>query len=159
MMETNLTQHFIEPRFNFQPIDAVWVLTHSFVIFTIHIGLALLEAGLISQKNHATIALRTLVDLVAGGFSFWLFGFGFAYGKDPGTNSFIAFGDYFFDADVKDPAMGGKFVSFVFQLSFATTASTIVGGAMAERYSLGILRFVGSFIWRQCLYWTKFKLI
>lgn len=123
----------IDARFDFNPVDSVWVLCCSFVIFTLHVGLALLEAGLISQKNHATIGMRTIVDLVMGGFSFWIFGFGLAYGKDNGTNPFIAFGDFFFDASQNDDEMGGKFVAFIFQLSFATTASTIAGGAMAER--------------------------
>lgn len=56
-----------------------------------------------------------------------------SYGNGAGTNPFVAFGDYLFDPDVSDHAMGGKYVAFLFQLSFATTATTIVCGAMAER--------------------------
>lgn len=61
-----------------------------------------------------------------------MFGFGMSYGNASGTNPFIAFGEYFFDPDVNEPYMGGKYTAFLFQLSFATTATTIVSGAMAE---------------------------
>jgi len=45
---------------------------------------------------------------------------------------FVAFGNWFVDATGDE--MGSTFVTFLFQLSFATTATTIVSGAMAERF-------------------------
>ena len=42
-----------------------------------------------------------------------------------------AFGRYFVDASADE--MGPVFTTFLFQMSFATTATTIVSGAMAER--------------------------
>ncbi len=39
---------------------------------------------------------------------------------------------YFVDASGED--MGPVFTTFLFQMSFATTATTIVSGAMAERW-------------------------
>lgn len=62
-----------------------------------------------------------------------MFGFGMSFGEGSGTNPFIAFGEYFFDPDVNDQYMGGKYTAFLFQLSFAITSTTIVTGAMAER--------------------------
>lgn len=51
----------------------------------------------------------------------------------PLTNPFIAIGDFLIDPDVDDPLMGQIFAAFLFQLSFSTTATTIVSGSMAER--------------------------
>lgn len=77
--------------------------------------------------------MKNIADVVLGGITYWMFGFGMSYGKAPGTNPFVAFGYYMFDPDINDPTMGGMYTYFLFQLSFATTATTIVSGAMAER--------------------------
>lgn len=70
----------------------------------------------------------------------WVFKHGkycsiFFTGIDEGTNPFCGVGYWFVDS--KDPAlMGQVYSTFIFQLSFATTATTIVSGAMAERTQL-----------------------
>lgn len=61
-----------------------------------------------------------------------------SFGQGPFANSFIGLGDFFLDPPVGDNLMGPVFASFLFQLSFATTATTIVSGAMAERSDLNI---------------------
>ena len=68
--------------------------------------------------------------MVLGGITYWAFGYGLSYGEDY-KNPFFALGNWFVD-DIGDD-MGLTFVTFLFQLSFATTATTIVSGAMAER--------------------------
>ncbi|KAK8761838.1 hypothetical protein V5799_026891 [Amblyomma americanum] len=102
--------------------------------------------------------VKNAVDVVFGGLGYWMFGYGFSFGQDRGTNQFIAFGKFFLDSDEKE--MGVVFATYIFQgtqlspqhfnpsvkqqtvtmlclalrqLSFATTATTIVSGAMAER--------------------------
>lgn len=89
-----------------------------------------MESGAVSKKNEVNILMKNAVDVVLGGLSYWLFGYGLQYGNGPGTNAFFGFGSFMVDADDDD---GGVFATFIFQLSFATTATTIVSGAMAER--------------------------
>lgn len=113
--------------------DTNWLMTSSFIIFTMQTGFGLLESGCISLKNEVNIMMKNIVDIVLGGFTYWLFGYGLSFGRGRYTNSFIAFGDFSVDAYVGDPLMGPKLAAFIFQLSFATTATTIVSGAMAER--------------------------
>ena len=83
--------------------------------------------------------MKNVVDVVLGGLTYWAFGYGLSYGDSPLSNSYFALGTvaggtWFVDATGED--MGPTFVTFLFQLSFATTATTIVSGAIAERYVL-----------------------
>jgi Amt family ammonium transporter len=95
----------------------------------------MLESGIVSLKNEVNIMMKNVVDVVLGGLTYWAFGYGLSYGESEYTNGFIAFGNWFVDASGED--MGSTFVTFLFQLSFATTATTIVSGAMAERLKKG----------------------
>ena len=60
-----------------------------------------------------------------------MFGYGLSFGEDSGSNGFVGVGSWVVDAEPSE--MGLTFATFIFQLSFATTATTIVSGAMAER--------------------------
>ena len=51
-----------------------------------------------------------------------------SFGEDPGTNGFAGIGDFFVNPTHDDPIMGEKLAQFIFQASFATTATTIVSG-------------------------------
>lgn len=93
----------------------------------------MLESGCVSVKNEVNIMMKNIIDVVLGGFTYWVFGYGLSYGRGELTNPFVAIGDFFIDPGVDDPLMGQIFASFLFQLSFSTTATTIVSGAMAER--------------------------
>ncbi len=110
----------------------------------------MLESGIVSLKNEVNIMMKNVVDVVLGGITYWAFGYGLSYG-DEGSNSFVSWGswyivvlltgfytnhtNYFCDrfVDASGEDMGPVFTTFLFQLSFATTATTIVSGAMAER--------------------------
>ena len=116
--------------------DTNWVLTSSFIIFTMQTGFGMLESGCISTKNEVNIMMKNIVDIVLGGFTYWLFGYGMSFGRGSLSNPFIALGDFLIDPPVEDPLMGPIFAAFLFQLSFSTTATTIVSGAMAERLEL-----------------------
>ncbi|KAL1441817.1 hypothetical protein MTO96_008324 [Rhipicephalus appendiculatus] len=123
--------------------DATWIMTSSFIIFTMQSGewrttrdqIRGVHVSHLPGDGDPTIASTGKQegggDVVFGGLGYWMFGYGFSFGQDRGTNQFIAFGKFFLDSDEKE--MGVVFATYIFQLSFATTATTIVSGAMAER--------------------------
>lgn len=78
--------------------------------------------------------VKNAVDVVFGGLSYWMFGYAFSFGKGSLSNPFCGIGYFFTDAE--DEEMGHVYAEYFFQLSFATTATTIVSGAMAERIKL-----------------------
>ena len=102
--------------------------------YSLDLGFGLLEAGCVSRRNEVNILIKNAVDVVFGGVSYWIFGFGLSFGNEDGSNGFNGVGFFFVDSD--DDTMGLLFSTYVFQLSFATTATTIVSGAMAERTKL-----------------------
>ena len=85
----------------------------------------MLESGCVALKNEVNIMMKNVVDVVLGGVTYWAFGYGLSYGEDY-PNPFIGIGSWF----VQDESarMGEVYASFLFQLSFATTATTIVSG-------------------------------
>ncbi|KAK3097088.1 hypothetical protein FSP39_006251 [Pinctada imbricata] len=147
--------------FSFGPVtwdDATWILTSSFIIFTMQTGFGLLEAGVVRRKNEANIMVKNAIDVIFGGLSYWVFGFGLSFGDSYGSNPFCGIG-YFF-VETSEEHMGIVFSTFVFQLSFSTTATTIVSGAMAERTKLTayiVFSFLNTLIY--CLpahwYWAS----
>ena len=139
--------------------DATWILTSSFIIFTMQSGFGLLESGCASHKNEAHIMVKNAVDVLFGGFSYWIFGYGLSFGTASGTNAFIGVGDFFVDTPVNDTTddIGHLFSQFFFQASFATTATTIVSGAMVERTKLEayiIFSFVNTFVYSIPAHWV-----
>jgi ammonia channel protein AmtB len=102
------------------------------VIITMQSGFGLLESGFVSKKNEINIMIKNVVDITLGGIMFWAFGYGLGFGQSEYANEFIGFGDFFFDVDTS-PSDGWKSANYFFQLTFSTTATTIVSGALAER--------------------------
>ena len=96
----------------------------------------MLEAGIVSLKNEVNILVKNAADVIFGGLTYWMFGYGLSFGEWEGwTNPFCGVGHFFVDTQESDH-VGIVFSNFIFQLSFATTATTIVSGAMAERTKL-----------------------
>ena len=94
----------------------------------------MLESGCVSLKNEVNIMMKNVVDIVLGGLTYWLFGFGMSFGREKPNNPIVGIGAYMVDPSIDDELFGPISASFLFQLSFATTSTTIVSGAMAERY-------------------------
>lgn len=96
-------------------------------------GFGLLESGSVSSKDEVNIMVKNVVDVVFGGLSYWALGYGLAYGDHPTfRNAFVGVGKFFYDPTRNDDnhtlTEGWSYASFLFQLSYATTTSTIVSG-------------------------------
>ena len=111
--------------------DATWILTSAFVIFTMQTGFGLLESGACAKKNEVNILMKNVADVVLGGLFYWMVGYGLQFGSEDGHTGWYGAGYWLLDAS--DDQMGPVFATFIFQLSFCTTATTIVSGSMAER--------------------------
>ncbi|OQR79885.1 ammonium transporter-like [Tropilaelaps mercedesae] len=110
----------------FGAFDATWIMTSSIIIFTMQTGFGV---GLRQPKERGEYHDEKCRWCHPGG-THWMFGYAVQYGNEKG-NPFWGTGTFFDDDDVQ--SMGEKFSTFIFQLLFATTATTIVSGAMAER--------------------------
>ncbi|KAI6238092.1 Ammonium transporter [Aphelenchoides fujianensis] len=58
--------------------DGVWLISTSFVVFTMTSGFGLLESGRVSSKDEVNIMVKNAIDVLVGGIAYWSFGFGFA---------------------------------------------------------------------------------
>ena len=120
-------------------INNLWILVATFLVFTMHLGFATLEAGMTRAKNVVNILFKNVFIISMGILVYAIIGFSFMY---PGE-----FGGIFGWAGLGlDPGPDGQtmaydpgftyYTDFIFQAMFAATAATIVSGAVAERVKL-----------------------
>ncbi|PSC73998.1 ammonium transporter [Micractinium conductrix] len=113
-----------------EQMTELWILQCAFLVFFMQCGFALLEAGTVRLKNTKNILLKNVIDACVGTIAWWAVGYAFAFGACE-ENGFIGYHN-FFTSDV--PANPGLFwATWLFGWAFASTSSTIVSGAMAER--------------------------
>ena len=107
-------------------INLLWVLTVTFLIFFMHAGFAMLEAGQVRSKNVANQLTKNLLTWSVGVTVFFLIGAGFSslVGGSGFVPAFQTGGD------------PNAWVSWLFGAVFAMTAATIVSGAVAGRAKL-----------------------
>uniref|UniRef100_A0A1D1Z8S5 Ammonium transporter n=1 Tax=Anthurium amnicola TaxID=1678845 RepID=A0A1D1Z8S5_9ARAE len=109
-------------------IDSTYLLFSSYLVFAMQLGFAMLCAGSVRAKNTMNIMLTNVLDAAAGGISYYLFGFAFAFGAP--SNGFI--GRHFFGLkDVPEPGFDYPF--YLYQWAFAIAAAGITSGSIAER--------------------------
>ena len=111
-------------------LDELWVLIVAFIVLDLQVGFLALEAGVVRAKNAANVALKNLSDVCVVGIGFWLVGFGLMFG--PSIEGWYGFEPFAIELTSKDYALGFAAL-FIFQMAFASTAATIVSGAVAER--------------------------
>lgn len=139
-------------------LDTVWVLLATFMVFFMHAGFAMLEAGFTRAKNAVNIIMKNVLGLSTGTLAYWAVGYAIMFGAG---SAFMGW-DNFFLMGLPEVAGSGNipsFVFFLFQAVFAATAATIVSGAVAERTKFGayilfsviltgvIYPIVGHWIW------------
>ena len=120
---------FISFLYSCNPLFRVykWLLTIiAMLLFLFNTGFGLLESGSVSIKNELNIMIKNAVDVVFGGLSYWICGYGFSFGDGEYSNAFFGWGH--FCVTVDDDNLGIVYSKFFFQASFATTATTIVSG-------------------------------
>ncbi|MFB6218072.1 MAG: ammonium transporter, partial [Halobacteriaceae archaeon] len=115
----------VDPATLAQSINQVWILVVTFLIFVMHAGFAMLEAGQVRSKNVANQLTKNLLTWSVGVTVFFLVGSGVASLAGGGS----------FDAAFTAGAAGG-WVGWLYGAVFAMTAATIVSGAVAGRAKL-----------------------
>ena len=116
--------------------DATWVLTSSFVILTMQSGFGLLEMGSSMPGFEVNIMVKNVMDVVFGALMYWLVGYGLSYGQP--SNPFCGQGDFCPNDPYSTTESGLMYSQYIFQFSFAATATTIVSGAIAMRMKFGV---------------------
>lgn len=112
-------------------LDSLWVLFSASTVFFMQAGFMCFEVGAVREKSVTSVAIKNVIDWVVVGLGFYVIGFGVMFGTSQGG----WFGTSLF-APVHFEGEHGALRGFtfvIFQTAFATTAATIVSGALAER--------------------------
>ena len=119
----------------YSSVDTIWVLLGAALVFFMHAGFTMVEAGFTRAKNAGNIIMKNLLNVAIGSIAYWLVGFGIMFGASSlligekwgliGSLDFMVQGNY------DDTFPTAAFL--IFQTVFCATAATIVSGAMAER--------------------------
>lgn len=151
-------------------LDILWILFGAYLVFFMQCGFALLEAGSVRAKNTKNILLKNVLDTCVGSLVWWAWGYSFAFGENGARpNSFIG-GTNFFMSNSNDVSprederangfnnASEFFALWLFSWAFATTATTIVSGAVAERcqfraYILYTIALTG-FVYPVVVHWV-----
>ena len=119
----------------------LYLMVATVLVFIMHAGFAMLEAGLTRQKNAANIIGKNLMTISIGMVAYFAVGWGIMYGDQVaglfGASGFFLLGYEPFElvsGEVVDIPLE---IDFAFQAMFAATAATIVSGAVAERMKFG----------------------
>ena len=113
-----------------EAIDNLWILSSAAIVFFMQAGFCLLETGSVRPKNINNSLIKNVVDCVIGAIVYYLIGYGLAFGDlDKGFA-----GHTNFAADGLKGTV--KYNHWMFQFAFASTAATIVSGAVSERINL-----------------------
>jgi len=115
----------------------LYLMVSTVLVFIMHAGFAMLEAGFTRQKNVANIIGKNLMTISLGILVYYAIGWGIMYGEQV-AGLFGTDGFFLTNAPYDTAETGYTLeIDFAFQAMFAATAATIVSGAVAERMKFG----------------------
>ena len=115
-------------------INLAWVGICTALVFFMQAGFALVEGGLSRAKNSINVIMKIYLGTCFIGVSFWLVGYGLAFGTS--VEGLVG------GSGFAPQKLGGtETLGLLYQMMFATTAVTIVSGAVAERMRYGAYLF------------------
>ncbi len=112
-------------------VNLAWLAICCALVFFMQAGFALVEGGLVRAKNSINVIMKIYLGTCLIGMVFWLVGYGLAFGHS--AAGWIG-ASHFAPLQVT-PAEG---VGLLYQMMFATTAVSILSGAVAERMRYGV---------------------
>ena len=65
MTKSNNQQDYMSVKINGN--DATWILTSSFIIFTMQTGFSLLQSGMVRRKNQISIMIMNMFNPIVSG--------------------------------------------------------------------------------------------
>jgi len=115
----------------------LYLMVATVLVFIMHAGFAMLEAGMTRTKNAANIIGKNLMTISLGILVYYAIGWGVMYGES--VAGLFGSDGFFLTTGAYDTAETGYTleIDFAFQAMFAATAATIVSGAVAERMKFG----------------------
>jgi len=103
-------------------LSIMWITIAGFLVFFMHAGFTLVEAGFTQAKNAVNIAMKNLMAVSVGTIIYWFIGYSLMYGET--SNGFFRWSGFFMQTEPHN---------LFFQTMFAATCATIVSGAVAGR--------------------------
>lgn len=130
-------------------VNLVWVMLGTILVFFMHAGFAMVEAGFTRSKNAVNIIMKNFLTISLGGIVYFLCGYAIMFGDSAGgffgTSGFALNG-------VDDLSF------FIFQTMFAATGATILSGAVAERTNIfayiGVIILMSSLVYPVVGHWV-----
>lgn len=127
-------------------MNNLWKIIGTALVFWMHAGFSMLEAGSIREKNVQNILFKNMLNVVFTTIFWWFFGYALAFGESAGGFIGGSSSHGYAGVGISD---GNEWIWWCFQWAFAATAVTIISGGMAERAdSVGYLITI---IWFQLI--------
>lgn len=151
----NVSKELAASKANYdEALDTIWMMLASMLVFFMHAGFSMLEAGCVRKKNTQAILSKNLIVVTVGFLCWYFLGFPLALAPTENPNRFTGGTNFAMDGFFEAQS---NFRIWFFQGAFCATGGTIVSGAMAERTQLrGFGIFViamTSVIYPMIVYW------